>query len=85
MVGDDRDGWRLGLEAYESVKPLSASERDAVPFFDSSGVVLSTVNWVHWMFRDPAVLPATLDPAAVRKRLERLVTRLRTLAATSRS
>lgn len=81
LVGDDRDRWRLGLEAYESVKPFSASERDAIPFFDSSGVVLSTVNWVHWLFRDPSSLPATIDYSAVRKRMERLVVRLRILAA----
>jgi Ser/Thr protein kinase RdoA (MazF antagonist) len=85
MVGDDRERWQLGLEAYEAVKPLAAHERDAIAFFDSSGVVLSAVNWVHWLFRDSSALAATVDRSKAFQRLERLTARLRTLAATSRS
>jgi Ser/Thr protein kinase RdoA (MazF antagonist) len=81
MVGDDSAGWRLGLEAYEAVKPLQQNERDAIAFFDSSGVVLSAVNWVHWLFRDSSTLPTTIDRGAALDRLERLVARLRVLAA----
>ncbi len=85
LVGDDREAWRLGLDAYAAIRPLSPLELDAVQFFDSSGTVLSAANWLHWLYREPAALGEQVDRPACLKRLERLVTRLRTLAATSRS
>ena len=85
LVGDDREGWRLGLEAYTAVRPLSPLELDAVPFFDASGTVLSVANWLHWLYREPTALGENVDRPACLRRLKRLVTRLRTLAATSRS
>src|SRR5690606_13995945 len=45
MVGDDGDGWRIGLEAYEAVRRLSWKEQDAEWLFDATGTVLSAVNW----------------------------------------
>jgi Ser/Thr protein kinase RdoA (MazF antagonist) len=80
LVGDDAEGWRTGLAAYEAVRPLSSIEREAVAFFDSSGTVLSAVNWVHWLFRDPSALAPNVDRAAAFARLERLIGRLRYLA-----
>jgi thiamine kinase-like enzyme len=79
LTPDDRESWQLGFEAYESLRPLSKIERDAVSFFDSSGVVLSAINWVNWLFCDSTLLGENVDPTAGLERLQRLVARLRIL------
>lgn len=80
MVEDDRDGWRIGLDAYEAIRPLSWAEQDAEWLFDATGVVLSAINWVIWLIRDGSHT-GRLDSRAVGvARLERLVNRLHTLA-----
>jgi len=84
MVGDDRDGSRLGIEAYESVRPLSGREREVIPFFDSSGVLLSAVNWLRWLYADRSALAPSVDRSMALERLGSLVRRLRHLAAASR-
>jgi Ser/Thr protein kinase RdoA (MazF antagonist) len=81
LVGDDADGWRRGLAAYESVRPLTPAERDAVRFFDESGTLLSTANWLRWLFGEPpGVRPPARRPVEL-ARLARLVDRLAVLAA----
>lgn len=81
LVGDDRERWRQGLSAYESVRPMSDIERQSVAFFDSTGTVVSAANWLEWLWpRDPATGPAIANRAAALARLERLVERLRVLA-----
>ena len=80
LVGDDREGWRIGLEAYSAVRPLSPLELDAMHFFDTSGTVLSAVNWLHWLYCDQAALDPQIDRQACLQRLERIVMRLRVLA-----
>jgi Ser/Thr protein kinase RdoA (MazF antagonist) len=79
LVGDDRQGWDVGLKAYESIRPLAPAELEAIRFFDASGTVISTVNWIHWLFRVPSPLPPTVDRAAGFERFKRLVKRLRVL------
>lgn len=84
LVGDDRERWRLGLAAYDSVRPLSTEERDVAAVFDSSGTVLSTANWIHWLFIDETgIVRPERRPAAI-ERLRGLVGRLRTQAASPR-
>jgi Ser/Thr protein kinase RdoA (MazF antagonist) len=85
MVGDDRDRWQLGLAAYEWVRPLRDEEREVLPYLDSTAVLLAPVNWVRWLYAGSSPLPLFIDRPAALHRLDRLVTRLRTLAATSRS
>jgi Ser/Thr protein kinase RdoA (MazF antagonist) len=80
MVQDDRPDWGAGLEAYGDVRPLAAAEIEAARFFDASGTVISAVNWIHWLFRVPSPLPATVDKVAGFERFKRLVGRLRVLA-----
>jgi homoserine kinase type II len=80
LVGDDRRQWKLGLEAYEAIRPLSAAERDAIAYYDSSGLVLSAANWIRWLAEDRKALPPTVDRAAMVKRIHRLVERLKVLA-----
>lgn len=79
LVGDDEEGWRLGVEAYQRERPLSPVELEAIRHFDASGTLLSAFNWVHWLFRDPSALGKEVDRGAAQRRLERLVNRLRCL------
>jgi Ser/Thr protein kinase RdoA (MazF antagonist) len=78
LVGDDRPRWRQGLAAYESVRPLSELERESLTFFDESGTIISTANWLSWLSSKTPVV--TNRPAAI-NRLRRLVARLQVLAA----
>jgi Ser/Thr protein kinase RdoA (MazF antagonist) len=50
LVGDDLQGWSTGLAAYEAIRPLMAAERRLVVAFDASGVLLSGLNWLEWIF-----------------------------------
>lgn len=81
LVGDDEAGWRIGIEAYQRQRSLSPVELEAIRYFDASGTLLSAFNWVHWLFRDPSALGKEVDRDAAHRRLERLVGRLRLLAA----
>jgi homoserine kinase type II len=49
LVGDDAQRWRLGLAAYEEVRPLHDNERRLVAAFDAANVVLSGMNWLRWI------------------------------------
>jgi homoserine kinase type II len=76
MVGDDQDGWRLGLQAYHSVRPLDAEEHCLTRAFDQTTVLLSGLNWLRWVYREnrrfenPDQVLARLD--AITERLARL-------------
>ena len=74
LVQDDLAGWQSGLAAYEEVRPLSATERELVPVFDSSGVLLGAMNWLEWLFVEQRQF-TNLD--LVQARLAELLARLR--------
>lgn len=50
LVGDDAHSWRVGLAAYKKTRPLSDEETQLVTAFDESGVLLSGVNWLDWVY-----------------------------------
>lgn len=50
LAGDDTVQWQRGLEAYESIRPLAAEERELVLAYDRSGVLLSGLNWLRWIY-----------------------------------
>jgi Ser/Thr protein kinase RdoA (MazF antagonist) len=76
LVGDERDGWRLGLEAYEAVRPLSEDEGRLIKAFDRSGIVLSLVNWLRWLYVDRRTFE---HRGAVETRFDELLPRLERL------
>jgi homoserine kinase type II len=80
MAGDNSEHRRFSLAAYESIRPLWPVERDAIDYFDSSGVVLAVLNWIHWLFRDSSALTPSVDRSAAIDRFKRQVERLRFLA-----
>ena len=80
MAADDAELWAAGLDAYESIRPLAEPERRCVAVFDASGVLLSGLNWLRWIYLDQRHF-ADLD--AVRERLLFNCQRLRQLVARS--
>jgi homoserine kinase type II len=80
MAGDDADRRRFAVMAYETIRPLWPVERDAIVHFDSSGVVLSALNWINWLFCDPSALAPNVNRTAALRRLQQLTDRLRVLA-----
>ncbi|MFV1966670.1 MAG: phosphotransferase enzyme family protein [Pirellulaceae bacterium] len=77
LVGDSADGWETGLEAYARVRPLSSEERRLVDAYDVTGVLLSGMNWLRWIYleqRQFENIPIILN------RLDRIIARLAHLA-----
>ena len=46
LFGDDADGWRRALIAYESIRPLRDNESALLQPLDRSGVLLSGMTWL---------------------------------------
>jgi Ser/Thr protein kinase RdoA (MazF antagonist) len=78
LVRDEREGWRTGLEAYESVRPLTAGELSLVFAFDRSSVLLSAVHWLDWVFRQRRAFD---DRDAVVQRVDEVLARMAALDA----
>lgn len=76
LVGDERDGWRIGLEAYEAIRPLSEHEGKLIKAFDRSGIALSLVNWLRWIYLDRRNFE---QRGAVETRFDELLPRLERL------
>jgi homoserine kinase type II len=77
LVGDDAAGWRTGLDAYSTVRPLAAAEESAVRALDASGTILAGCNWIRWICIDRRRFE---DGARILERFERIVRRCQTLA-----
>ncbi len=77
LVGDDLSRRKWGLAAYEAIRPLRDEERAVLSVFDHSEVVLSSLNWLDWIFRQGRQFE---DRAAVLARIKQLAVRLRHLA-----
>lgn len=77
LAGDDADPWRVGLEAYQAVRPLNEIELLLVEAFDKSTVLLSGLNWIDWIYRQGRTFD---DWQAVAGRLQGILGRLRFLA-----
>jgi homoserine kinase type II len=77
LVGDEPGGWQTGLNAYETVRMLSPAERRLVTAFDRSGVLLSGLQWLDWIYLQGRIFA---NRAAVVARLDEIVARLQHLA-----
>jgi Ser/Thr protein kinase RdoA (MazF antagonist) len=49
-AGDDRELWQRGLAAYQAVCPMNPSELGLIEVFDLSSVLLSPIQWLHWIY-----------------------------------
>lgn len=72
IAGDAPELWKAGLEIYESIRPLSDSERSVLASFDQSTVLLGALNWLEWIYRERRVFG---DSGAVLSRLDGLIVR----------
>jgi homoserine kinase type II len=61
--------WEPAIAAYENVRPLAPNERQALPMFHASTVVLGLDNWFRWVLDDGRTFPV---PAAL-ERVDRLL------------
>ena len=62
--------WSEGIASYETIAPLSVSERELVPFLAASGIVFGLDNWFRWTLEEDRQFASTAEVAA---RLDRLV------------
>ncbi len=77
LVRDDQAGWVAGLSAYEQLRPLTPLDRQLVTVYDQSGVLLSAMNWLQWLFIDGRRFD---DLSRVHGRCAEIATRLSHLA-----
>jgi len=77
LVVDDRNMWQCGLETYESIRPLSSSERLLIGPLDRSAVLLAGLNWLRWIYLENR---GFADREAVNARLEQSIIRLKNQA-----
>ena len=78
MVGNDAERWRIGLAAYQSLRPLSAAELRLVRAFDMSNSLLGGLHWIDWIYRRRRVFE---NRQAVLGRLDEILLRIEGLAA----
>jgi len=76
LVQDDRAAWDFALTEYRRHRPLTANELALVAVLDRSGVLLSGWTWLEWLYFERRPFA---DPAAVEKRLKRIVERMEKL------
>jgi len=78
MVGDVNSFWPDGLTAFERIYPLSDEERLLVRAYDESGVLLSGINWLKWVFIENRQFD---DRPGVLKRFDEITCRLANLVS----
>lgn len=74
LVGDDATGWKMGLAAYRTVRPLSEVESQSVPALDTAGIILAACNWIRWVYIERRRFD---EPTRVVERMKTLSTRCR--------
>jgi Ser/Thr protein kinase RdoA (MazF antagonist) len=78
LVGDDAEGWQIGLAAYDRLRRLTIDERRLVTAFDRSGVLMGGLEWIRWIYVDCRVFESR---STIEKRLDASIARLANLAA----
>ena len=78
FAGDDRSLWEHALVAYRQTRPLTDAEQRLVAAFDRSGVLLTGISWLDWVFEERREFPNRL---AVLERFDFALARLESLRA----
>jgi homoserine kinase type II len=76
ISGDNQAHWALGLEAYNNVRRLSATERQLADVLDETGTVLSLTRWLTALYRDGQHVPDRDTRQRIASRLQALVQRI---------
>ena len=66
----ESNNWTIGMDAYESVRPLSHIEHSATGVFDRSGKAMAGMNWLTWLLLEGRTFE---DERAVAKRIGEIV------------
>lgn len=77
LAMDVADLWQAGLRAYQNTNVLTEPERLLVELYDRSGVLLSGIHWLKWVFIEGRRFE---NRPAVLSRLDEIVLRLSHLA-----
>ncbi len=80
-TGRVRDLWAEAICEYERERPLSDRERGLIPYYQSSGTILSLDTWFRWILDEGRTFP---DPLAVGQRVEELLESFETACQTLR-
>jgi len=75
LVRDDPDSRRLGLQAYQAVRPLTEKELWLVDVYDRSSLLLGGMNWLQWLCVEQREFG---DPGRVLCRVDEILSRLET-------
>lgn len=78
LCGDDSSAWLEGLNAYDSIRPLSSGEALLVTAFDRSNILLSGMSWLEWIYLEERQFE---NRAAICERLDVNLARLEHLVA----
>ncbi len=78
LAGDDTQAWKLGLRAYQRVRPLSQDELALVTAFDRGTVLMGGLQWLEWLYIERRQFANQQNVLA---RLQEFVRRLGVLAA----
>jgi Ser/Thr protein kinase RdoA (MazF antagonist) len=73
LVEDDREGWRIGVAAYRTVRSLSVDEEEMARVLDCTGTVVGAGNWLRWLCHERREFE---DSAGALQRMEVLVRRM---------
>lgn len=73
LLPNEPERWKVALNAYQRVRPLSPNERMLVEVFDRSGTLLSGLSWLKWCCLEGRVFA---DQGRVVARLTEIVRRL---------
>ena len=73
LAMNDQQLWKMGLQAYESLRPLSSDERSLLPVLDRSAILLSGLNWLRWIFLENRNFSSW---SAVTLRLNKIIARI---------
>jgi Ser/Thr protein kinase RdoA (MazF antagonist) len=73
LVGDDQEARTSALDAYARLRPLTVQDRQLIELLDESGLVLSGLNWLTWLYIDHCDL-GPIEPIV--RRLDEILARL---------
>jgi Ser/Thr protein kinase RdoA (MazF antagonist) len=73
LLGDNKNEWAVGFQAYRDVRPLGEWEERLVGILDWTGTVLAAANWLRWLYYDN---PRYYNRQSVARRLAVIVQRL---------
>ncbi len=80
LVAGDADGWRMGLQAYRRLAPLSEEEEELAHALDETGIIVGATNWLRWLYEEKR---SFADHQGVARRLTELVKRLESFGKTA--